>query len=72
MFLELLDESGKWFFNTSVAEQINAWLQGYHSMVHEMLPDKFDFFLDEMIMRRNVEHLKKLQEQGHNPRTLDD
>ena len=72
MFLELLDESGKWFLNTSVTEQINTWLQGYHSMVREMLPDKFDFFLDEMIMRHNVEHLKKLQEQGHNPRALDD
>jgi hypothetical protein len=71
-FPELLDEFGKWFFNTSVAEQINAWLQGYHSIVREMLPDKFDFFLDEMIMRRNVEHLKKLEEQGHNPRSLDD
>ncbi|EDR16176.1 uncharacterized protein LACBIDRAFT_301995 [Laccaria bicolor S238N-H82] len=70
-FPELLDEFGKWFFNTSVAEQINAWLQGYHSIVREMLPDKFDFFLDEMIMRRNVEHLKKLAEQGHNPRSLD-
>jgi hypothetical protein len=71
-FPELLDEFGKWFFNTSVAEQINAWLQGYHSIVREMLPDKFDFFLDEMIMRRNVEHLKKLAEQGYNPRSLDD
>ena len=35
-FPELLDKSGKWFFNTSVAEQINAWLQ-YHSIVQEML-----------------------------------
>ena len=71
-FPELLDEFGKWFFNTSVAEQINAWLQGYHSIVREMLPDKFGFFLDEMIMSQNVEHLKKLEEQGHNPRSLDD
>ncbi|KAJ3497491.1 hypothetical protein NLJ89_g10345 [Agrocybe chaxingu] len=29
---ELLDEFGKWFFNTSVAEQINAWLGGYLSI----------------------------------------
>ncbi|KAF8972915.1 hypothetical protein BDZ97DRAFT_1912520 [Flammula alnicola] len=70
MYPELLDEFGKWFFNTSVAEQINAWLQGYHSICREMLPDKFDFFLDEMIRRRNVEHLKKLADQGQNPRVV--
>ena len=66
-FPELLDDSGKWFFNTSVAEQINAWLQGYHSIVREMLPDKFDFFLDEMIGWRNIAHLKKLKNEGQNP-----
>ncbi|KAF8165809.1 hypothetical protein B0H34DRAFT_649042 [Crassisporium funariophilum] len=69
-FPELVDEFGKWFFNTSVAEQINSWLQGYHSICREMLPDKFDFFLDEMIRRRNVEHLKKLAEEGRNPRVI--
>ena len=69
-FLELLNDSGKWFFNTSVAEQINAWLQGYHSIVLEMLPDKFDFFLDEMIRQRNVAQLKKLENQGQNPRVI--
>lgn len=71
-FPELLDKFWKWFFNTSIAEQINAWLQGYHSIVCKMLPDKFDFFLDEMIMRWNIVHLKKLEEQGHNPQSLDD
>jgi len=28
---ELLNETGKWYFNTSVAEQVNAWLGGYLS-----------------------------------------
>ena len=70
MYPELLDEFGRWFFNTSVAEQINAWLQGYHSICREMLPTKFDFFLDEMIRRRNIEHLKKLKEGGLNPRVV--
>lgn len=69
-FPELLDEFGKWFFNTSVAEQINAWLQGYHSICREMLPTKFDFFLDEMIRLRNVELLKKLEKDGHHPRKI--
>jgi len=70
MYPELLDESGKWFFNTSVAEQINAWLQGYLSVCREMLPTKFDFFLDEMIRLRNVEQLKKLEAEGKNPRLI--
>ncbi|KAJ7189855.1 hypothetical protein GGX14DRAFT_607746 [Mycena pura] len=29
---ELLGPDGKWFFNTSVTEQTNVWLGGYHSM----------------------------------------
>lgn len=68
---ELLDEKGKWYFNTSVAEQVNAWLGGYLSICREMLPAKYDFFLDEMIRLRNFEHLKKLQREGRNPRFID-
>ena len=64
---ELVDEEGKWFFNTSVAEQVNAWLGGYLSICWEMLPVRFDFFLDEMIRLRNVEHLKNLEKAGHHP-----
>lgn len=67
---ELLDELGKWFFNTSVAEQVNAWLQGYHSICREMLVVKFNFFLDEMIRLRNTELLKRLEKEGHAPRIL--
>lgn len=68
MFPELMDPLMKWFFNTSVAEQTNAWLGGYASMVREMLPAKYDFFLDEMIRLRNTEVLKRLERQGHHPR----
>ncbi|KAJ6463105.1 hypothetical protein DFH09DRAFT_1492323 [Mycena vulgaris] len=51
---ELMGPDGKtWFFNTSVAEQTNVWLGGYHSMCREMLPVKYNFFLDEMIRLRN-------------------
>jgi hypothetical protein len=67
---ELMDASGKWFFNTSIAEQTNAWLGGYHSMCREMLPAKFDFFLDEMIRLRNIESIDRLERQGHHPRIL--
>lgn len=68
MYKELMDENGRWFFNTSVAEQTNAWLHGYLSICREMLPDKFDFFLDEMIQLRNLIILKCLHNGGYNPR----
>lgn len=65
---ELMDDSGGWYFNTSVAEQTNAWMGGYHSICREMLPEKFNFFLDEMIRLRNIEVIRRLHQQGHNPR----
>lgn len=67
---ELLDDSGGWFFNTSIAEQTNAWMGGYHSICREMLPDKFNFFLDEMIRLRNIETIRRLNQQGHHSREL--
>ncbi|KAH6866272.1 hypothetical protein BKA70DRAFT_1243788 [Coprinopsis sp. MPI-PUGE-AT-0042] len=34
-------ENGKgWWFNTSICEQINVWLGGFHSMVQEMYEDR--------------------------------
>ena len=71
MYPELMTEKGDWYFNTSIAEQTNAWLGGYHSMCCEMLPAKYDFFLDEMIRLRNIEILKNLEAAGHMPRNLD-
>ncbi|KJA21479.1 hypothetical protein HYPSUDRAFT_140419 [Hypholoma sublateritium FD-334 SS-4] len=71
MYKELRDENGQWTFNTSVAEQTNAWLQGYHSMCREMLPARFDFFLDEMIRLKNIEVISKLEQRGKNPREYD-
>ena len=67
MYKELRNKDGQWTFNTSVAEQTNAWLQGYHSMCREMLPARFDFFLDEMIRLKNVEVIARLQKRGKNP-----
>ncbi|KAJ7176348.1 hypothetical protein C8R43DRAFT_1084702 [Mycena crocata] len=56
---ELLKEDGKtWYFNTSVAEQTN------------MLPTKYNFFLDEMIRLRNQITLSKLADGGHNRSSL--
>ena len=64
---ELMDDTSSWFFNTSIAEQTNAWLAGYHSICREMLPAKFDFFLDEMIRLRNIEIIRRLETKGHHP-----
>ncbi|KAF8193272.1 hypothetical protein K438DRAFT_1589761, partial [Mycena galopus ATCC 62051] len=66
---ELMGPDGtSWFFNTSIAEQTNVWLGGYHSICREMLPVKYNFFLDEMIRLRNEITVAKLAADGHNPR----
>jgi len=70
MYPKLQDKKGDWYFNTSVAEQTNAWLGSYHSMCHEMLPAKFNFFLDKMIRLWNVEMLKRLAASGQCPCVL--
>lgn len=65
---ELMGPDGKWFFNTSIAEQINVWLGGFHAICREMLPIKYNFFLDEMIRLRNEIVVAQLQASGHQPR----
>lgn len=45
--------NNKWRFNSSAAEITNAWFGGFQSMVREMRVDRYNFFLDEMIKRRN-------------------
>ncbi|KAJ6456275.1 hypothetical protein C8R47DRAFT_996346 [Mycena vitilis] len=66
---ELMNEDGQtWFFNTSIAEQVNVWLGGYHVIVREMLSVKYNFFLDEMIRLRNVATVSQLERDGHHPR----
>ena len=64
---ELLTDDGKWYFNTSIAEQINVWLGGYYSICKEMLPAKYDFFLDEMIRLRNIQLVGHLRATGQYP-----
>ncbi|EIW74458.1 hypothetical protein CONPUDRAFT_67527 [Coniophora puteana RWD-64-598 SS2] len=59
---ELKTPDGKgWYFNTSVAEQVNVWLGGYQAIVREMLPTKFNFFLDEMVRLRNINTIESLK-----------
>lgn len=65
---ELISEDNKgWYFNSSIAEQTNVWLGGYHAICREMLVDKYNFFLDEMILRRNRMTQEKLATQGQLP-----
>lgn len=66
-FPELLRDDGGWYFNSSIAEQTNVWLAGYNAICREMHVDKFNFFLDEMIIRRNKLTLEKLKKDGQAP-----
>ena len=64
-FPDLLGTDGKkWFFNTSIAEQTNVWLGGFHSICREMTADRYDFFLDEMIIMRNRQTLARLRKRN--------
>ncbi|KAJ7688745.1 hypothetical protein B0H17DRAFT_938044, partial [Mycena rosella] len=68
LFPELIGAEGTgWYFNSSIAEQTNVWLGGYHSILREMGVTKFNFFLDEMIMRKNRLTVAKLEKSGCNP-----
>ena len=58
---ELIRDDGGWYFNSSVAEQTNSWIGKYQSICREMRSDRYNFFLDEMIMRRNSHTVAKLQ-----------
>jgi hypothetical protein len=67
VFPELLKSGGdgkEWAFNSSIAEQTNVWLGGYHAILREMGATKFNFFLDEMIIRKNRLTVAKLREDG--------
>lgn len=66
---QLRTADGKWRFNSSAAEQGNAWIGGYQAMVREMQVDRYNFFLDEMIKRRNrivIEELRRKMKAPYN------
>ena len=60
------DDRG-WFFNSSIAEQTNVWFGGYHAIIREMTSVLYDFFLDELIMQKNVLTRQKLEAKGSMP-----
>ncbi|KAF8964966.1 hypothetical protein BDZ97DRAFT_1659637 [Flammula alnicola] len=67
LFLELLNDDGTWYFNSSKCEQLNVWLGGYHAILREMKADRYNFLLDELIMRKNRVLKAKLEKEGHLP-----
>lgn len=64
---ELRTTDGKWRFNSSAAEQTNAWFGGFSAIVREMQADRYDFFLDKMIKRRNRLIVKDLRRRLKRP-----
>ena len=59
--------NGKWRFNSSAAEMVNAWVGGFQSIVPEMRKERYNFFLDEMIKRRNRMTVSSLRKRRHIP-----
>jgi len=64
------ENSSEWWFNSSAAEQVNAWVGGYQAIVQEMQVDRYNFFLDEMVHRRNEWLEAELKRAGHAPRRI--
>ncbi|KAG1850679.1 hypothetical protein F4604DRAFT_1661024 [Suillus subluteus] len=67
---ELLDDDGKYYFNSSIAEQTNVWFGAFHNICREMTPVRYDFFLDEMIKQRNRVTVRTLHAQGRHPHPM--
>ncbi|KAI0348894.1 hypothetical protein OH77DRAFT_1594523 [Trametes cingulata] len=65
---ELIASDNSWYFNSSIAEQTNVWLGGYHAIIREMSAVLYDFFLDEMIKEKNRLTRQKLVAQNCRPR----
>ncbi|KAK7013809.1 hypothetical protein R3P38DRAFT_3575169 [Favolaschia claudopus] len=61
---------GKWRFNTSICEQTNVWFGGFISIVQDMEVTRYNFYLDEMIKRRNRYIVAQLEGKGHFPWTI--
>ncbi|KAJ7078210.1 hypothetical protein C8R44DRAFT_896024 [Mycena epipterygia] len=51
---ELRTEDGKWRFNSSAAEQTNAWFGGFHSIVREMPVERNHTLVKDLQKRRKV------------------
>jgi hypothetical protein len=61
---------GRWRFNSSVAEQTNAWFGGFLSIVREMQVNWYNFFLNEMISHQNMIMVKDLRRKQQAPYSI--
>ncbi|KAH8078731.1 hypothetical protein BXZ70DRAFT_901892 [Cristinia sonorae] len=66
-FPELMDENGKFRVNSSICEQTNNWIGKYLAIAREMNRDLYNFFFDEMFMRKNKFILRILELDGQHP-----
>ncbi|KIK81568.1 hypothetical protein PAXRUDRAFT_35835 [Paxillus rubicundulus Ve08.2h10] len=62
-----LIENVKWCFNTSISEQTNVWLGGYQAILCSMSVHRYNFYLDEMIKRRNRYIISEKLKKGDSP-----
>ncbi|KAJ6561919.1 hypothetical protein B0H19DRAFT_1143016 [Mycena capillaripes] len=69
-FRELIGEKNTWIFNSSAAEQSNAWFGKFQNTVQEMPVLRYNFFLDEMIAIHNRHVVTELARTGERPHML--
>ena len=65
-FPELIG-NGSWKINTSICEQTNVWIGGYQAILRDMGMIRYNFFLDEMIRRKNRYVISQLSKIGSTP-----
>lgn len=65
-FPELIQD-GHWRINMSICEQTNVWIGGYQAILRDMEAVRYNFFLDEMIKRKNRYITRRLKAKGHAP-----
>jgi hypothetical protein len=70
LFPYLRTEDGKWTFNSSVAEQTNSWFGRFLPVVRQFRVDRYNFFLDQVIMIQNARTIHELKRKGKNPISL--
>ena len=63
-------ETGEWWFNSSIAEQNNVWIGGYRSILRGMSATHYNFLLDELIMNCNEMRREQLMLEGYAPAML--
>ncbi|KAG2342258.1 hypothetical protein BDR05DRAFT_886665, partial [Suillus weaverae] len=66
-FPELKTDNMEWYFNSSACKQTNSWFSRFNPIMRGMKLVKFNFSLDEMILCRNQETLKRLEKIGKKP-----